>query len=162
MPAKGCVRVPDPVTEDVLRVIAGMSEREVFGTEHIHAKLPRLKLDQIRAVLREKTRQGALDRVGRGLYRKGGTRVKTSTPKGLVPEAVWATLLTNSGKSVGLAEIVGEVEAHICRPGYSAYRTVAAILSRWHRDGHLRCVGKKNNFTYRLKEGITERPLSIK
>jgi hypothetical protein len=158
MPKKGCTRTPDPTFEDVLAVIARMKDHEVFSIEQVRSRTPHRTYRQVLAVLRYKTKQGALDRVGPGQYRWGGVRIKTTSPKGLVAEAVWAVLFT-APKPMRLGEIVGEAESYIGRPGVSIYGPTACVLYSWHKDGHLERTGQQGEYAYHLKPGVTERPV---
>lgn len=157
MSVKGCVRVPNPVTEDVLRAIAQMGDQEEFGIKEVHARLLHRTQKQITSVLQNKFESGALDRIGRGRYRKGGTRMKTRIPAGVVTEAVWAVLFTDPDcQPIPSTEIVGEVEV---LTGRSVNPTsVRAVLTCWHRDEHLERFGKKREYAYRLKDGVTQQP----
>ncbi len=161
MPKKGCIRTPDPVTEEVLAVIASIPECLQFKTDDILGRLPLREREQIADVLCSKTRQGSLTRIGRGLYQKGGTRIKSSLPLGLVAEGVWAVLATDPERKFRrLPEIVGDAETYVGRPQVRLYHHVSSILCRWHRSGHLERTGKQREYAYRIKEGVTERPIT--
>ena len=161
MPKRGMTHVPNFATERVLAAVAAIPIEE-FSPPDIHALVPDLSSVVVSQVLAFKSQQGALTRIRRGYYRKGGTKIRPQrAPLGLISEAVWATLDTDpKRKFMRLAEITGKVESFIGRPGFSAYNSVSTVLSIWYRDGHLERIGKRGEYGYRLREGIAARPVA--
>jgi hypothetical protein len=154
------VHVPNFATERVLAAIAAIPTEEFYPVD-IYRHVPDLKRETVRTVLKLKTKQGALTRTRSHGYRKGGIRIQAQNlPSGLVAQAVWTVFFTDSERRfMRLAEIVGEAETVIGRPGISIYAATNVILHLWHRSGHLERIGTRREYAYRLRKGITARPV---
>ena len=159
LPTKGVVRIPTGLYERIACVVASFAHEE-FTHSEIQRQLPNIHPGSIRAFLAKKARSRWLERTGRGRYRQGGVRNRTTLPMGLIAEAVWLVFSTDPERRfMRLAQVVGEAESVVTRPGVSLYCQVSNVINYWHRSSHLERRGKRGEYEHRLKESVTERPV---
>ncbi|MCC6934661.1 MAG: hypothetical protein IT406_03190 [Candidatus Yanofskybacteria bacterium] len=160
MSRKSGVHTPNAAYERIAAAIQAFPLGTEFSPKDIQTAAPGVPRGSIHMFVSAKHRSRWLERTARGKYRVGGVRIKTTLPMGIIAEAVWAVLFTErSRRYLRLAEITGEAEEFVGRPGVSLYHGVARTLFTWHRNGHLERTGKRREYRYRVKEGVTERPV---
>lgn len=120
---------------------------------------PRVPRVNVTATLCKKTREGILERVGRGRYRWTGRRLTTRLPNGLAAEATWAALFTSDGKPMRLSEITEEAETYIDR-AVSLRQNVCSLLHIWTKRDALVRTGTRGEYAYRVRDDVTEQPIA--
>jgi hypothetical protein len=163
MSRAGGPHTPNAPFERIAAAIRSLPHGTEFGCQDIHPLVSDLRRGTVNCFFSLKRKAGWLDQVTPGKYRIGGVLIKTTLPMGLVAEAVWAVLFTSKDqKPLRMPEVVGEAEAYVNRPGVSLYGTAGSVLRSWHRSGYLERTGNRGEYAYRLKDGITERPVTTR
>lgn len=160
MRTRGMPCHPTYLTERMMDIIRSLPSDE-FSVSELHALMPDCARSSLWPALTKKVAHGCLVRSGRGRFRVvHRTKRHQNLPLGVVVEAVWAVLSTDPQRRfMSRADIVAEAEAYLGRPGVSLMRSVSGPLTYWHRDGFLERIGSRRDYRFRLREGVTERPV---
>lgn len=161
MARKGKRQIPNHATEHILAAIASLTTEE-FIPGDIVQRVPDINRHTVYRILQLKKKQGALRSVGYARYSRGGISIPlVRISAGVASDAVWTVLFTDPERRFWRCRrVAGEMEGLIGRPEYDGLRSTSAILSSWYRDGFLERKGRRGEYGYRLKPGITERPLT--
>lgn len=116
----------------------------------------------VQSLIKNFTEKGFLKRLGRGQYIKTSLVLPVGgLPKSFIAQHVWE-VLKDQGRFLTQPEIAvlashsAEVDRVLINIG------VAHVLYCWYRNGSLRRRGTCKYYAYKLKRGITKRPITSK
>jgi len=114
----------------------------------------------ISSFLANRTKTRHLRRVGYGIYQRTKKPLPNDRlPLSLVSLNVWKVLKSRHDFLM-LRQITSLVSRRLQIDRLLLVSSVAVVLHHWHRNRSLKRRGKTGRYSYKLRTGITERPLT--